>query len=75
MLTVGDGSGYAQNKISENVECEIMQVVMEEAREAYDENIIQELPSDTVAQMEANADRIRQWAEEWCKDNPATSTV
>eukprot|EP00955_Chlamydomonas_euryale_P055008 356004-Chlamydomonas_euryale.AAC.1 len=27
--------GYADNKIRENVECEIMQVVMEEARESY----------------------------------------
>ncbi len=27
--------GYAQKKISENVQCEIMQVIAEEARESY----------------------------------------
>ena len=32
--------GYAQPKIQENVEAEIMQVLLEEARDSYEENII-----------------------------------
>jgi hypothetical protein len=32
---------YPQNKITENIECEIMQVVLDEARESYDERIVQ----------------------------------
>jgi adenylate kinase len=27
--------GYAESKVKENVECEIMQVLLEEARESY----------------------------------------
>ncbi|KAJ2779453.1 factor activating pos9 [Coemansia javaensis] len=53
-----EGRGYKQNKIQENVECEIMQVVLDEARESYKADIVMELPSNTVEDMEANVDKI-----------------
>lgn len=53
--------GYAQNKISENVECEIMMVVLEEAMESYKEEIVKPLPSNTAEEMEANAATMLQW--------------
>jgi adenylate kinase len=31
---------YAQNKIQENIEAEIMQVVLEEARDSYDAQLV-----------------------------------
>ncbi|KAI9594265.1 AAA domain-containing protein [Syncephalis fuscata] len=61
--------GYSQHKISENVECEIMQVVLEEARESYKEEIVVDLQSDTVEQMESNAERIREWTSAWLVNN------
>ena len=54
-------SGYNQRKIQENMECEIMQVVLETARESYAEEIVVELPSNTVADMESNVDRVQRW--------------
>ena len=60
--------GYAQNKITENVECEIMQVVLEEARESYAEEIVHELPSNTVEDMESAVARVRQWLDAWKQD-------
>lgn len=57
--------GYPLNKIQENNEVEIMQVVLDEARESYDEEIVVELNSETVEQIESNVDRISQWIEHW----------
>lgn len=54
-------SGYNQRKIEENMECEIMQVVLETARESYAPEIVVELPSNTVEDMESNVDRVKQW--------------
>ncbi|KAI8804289.1 P-loop containing nucleoside triphosphate hydrolase protein [Cladochytrium replicatum] len=56
--------GYSTKKISENIECEIMQVVLEEARESYAEDVV-ELESNSVEQMDQNVNRICGWAEEW----------
>ncbi|KAJ1979546.1 factor activating pos9 [Dimargaris xerosporica] len=53
--------GYNQKKVEENIECEIMQVVLDEAVESYQQDIILTLPSDTVDQMEDNAQRIEEW--------------
>jgi adenylate kinase len=57
--------GYHQRKITENIECEIMQVVLEEAYDAYKPEIILELTSDSVEEMENNAERIIDWVETW----------
>jgi len=40
--------GYSEKKLDENMDAEIMQVLLEEAREAYDEEIVVELQSDTL---------------------------
>ena len=63
--------GYAAKKITENVECEIMQVILQDAREGYAEQIVHELQSDTVEQLEANAERVVQWADQWRRDKAA----
>ena len=46
-----------------------MQVILEEARESYDEEIVIELRSETTDDMESNADRIAAWVAQWIKDN------
>ena len=62
--------GYSEKKRSENMECEIMQVVTEDARESYDPEIVHELPSNSPADMESNILRIEQWIQQWKQDNP-----
>ncbi|KAJ1996374.1 factor activating pos9 [Coemansia spiralis] len=57
--------GYKPNKIQENVECEIMQVVLDEARESYSSDILMELESNTVDDMEANVEKIAAFAEQF----------
>lgn len=56
---------YKDNKIQENMECEIMQVVLDEARESYKQEIVVELTNNTVEEMESNASRIQQWLASW----------
>ncbi|EGZ12018.1 hypothetical protein PHYSODRAFT_336490 [Phytophthora sojae] len=57
--------GYSEKKVAENVECEIMEVVLQEARESYAPEIVQELPSRTVEDMESNIERILTWVQHW----------
>lgn len=61
--------GYSEKKRSENMECEIMQVVLEESRESYNPDIVHELQSNTPEDMEGNIARIEQWLEAWKVDN------
>ena len=57
--------GYSEKKITENMQCEIMQVVLESARESYAEEVVQELPSNTIGDMESNVSRIETWVDQW----------
>ena len=62
--------GYNEAKLQENLDSEIMEVLLEEAREAYDEECVVELWSKTVEDMEENVERIEQWVESWRKEHP-----
>ena len=49
-------------KITENIDCEIFGVVLEEAQGAYEkEGAVVALSSDSVEDMERNADTLRAW--------------
>ena len=61
--------GYNDKKRSENVECEIMQTVLEDIRESYDPAIIHELQSNTLDDLDSNVARIEQWLENWKANN------
>ena len=54
---------YSQKKVSENVECEIMQVVLESVRESYRAEIIKEVQSNTTEDMDSNVDSITAWVD------------
>ena len=57
--------GYPRQKLQDNVEAEIMQVILDEAREAYREEIVVALPSNTVEDIESNLSRAVSWLEAW----------
>lgn len=61
--------GYSQTKVEENIDAEIMQVILDEARDAYVPEVVVELDSNTVEDMEANIDRIVQWKQQFEKDH------
>ena len=53
--------GYNAKKIEENVTAEIMQVVLDEARESYHPSVVMELQSNRLAEMEQNVCTIANW--------------
>ena len=61
--------GYTEKKRDENVECEIMQIVLDEARASYDHDIITELQSNTVEDLEGNVERVSMWFQNWKANN------
>lgn len=60
-----ESRGYSDIKIKENMSCEIMQVVLDEARSSYAHDIVIQLHSNSVDDMEGNVDRIQTWIDEW----------
>jgi adenylate kinase len=67
-LSIFSHRGYPLKKIQENNEAEIMNVVLEEAREAYAEEIVVALQSENTDDLESNVSRIVQWIEAWQKN-------
>jgi adenylate kinase len=60
-------------KIQENNEAEIMNVVLDEAREAYAEEIVVALQSESTDDLESNVSRIVQWIEAWRNNQESDS--
>merc|ERR1712062_29271 len=52
---------YKEEKIRENIECEIMKIISEEARNGYKEDVVVYLNSNTVEDMEENSSNIVNW--------------
>ena len=61
---------YSLKKITENNEAEIMEVVAQEARDSYEPEIVVELKSESVGDLESNVGRIVEWIHAWKKDHP-----
>ncbi|VVT49232.1 uncharacterized protein SAPINGB_P002168 [Magnusiomyces paraingens] len=60
---------YPENKRDENMDAEIMQIILDEARDSYDENIVIELQSDTIEDLESNVERVVEWRKHWDSNN------
>jgi len=56
---------YPLKKIQENNEAEIMQVVLDEARSSYPEEIVVELKSESTEDLESNIARMVEWIQQW----------
>lgn len=66
--------GYSEKKRMENMECEIMQVVVEEARESYATEIVHEVPSNTLDDLDSALERVTSWYSSWQASNKPAST-
>uniref|UniRef100_A0A7S2R350 Adenylate kinase isoenzyme 6 homolog n=1 Tax=Eucampia antarctica TaxID=49252 RepID=A0A7S2R350_9STRA len=61
--------GYNEKKRSENMEAEIMQVVLDEAKESYDKDIVHEVTSNSLEDIESNITRVELWHKQWMENN------
>lgn len=59
---------YSEQKLQENMDSEIMEVLLEEARESYDDEVVVELRSDDADDIETNVERVHTWIKDW-KEN------
>lgn len=57
--------GYTESKLSNNIECEIFQVLLEEAKESYPEDRVVALRSDTVEDINVNIATLTEWVGNW----------
>ena len=46
-----------------------MEVLLQEAHEAFEPEIVIELTSNTSDEMDSNVDRIEAWVKQWKLDN------
>jgi adenylate kinase len=51
------------------MECEILQTILTEARESYDEEIVVPLANNTLDQMQENKARVHAWISAWRANN------
>lgn len=61
--------GYGEKKLQENMDCEIMEVLLEEARNAYDQEIVVELKGEQTEDIDENVNRLERWIDQWKKDH------
>lgn len=67
-----DSRGYSEEKLQENLDAEIFEVLLDEARQSYDEEIVVELTSETDDEIDSNCARIVAWVDAWRQSNAAT---
>ncbi|XP_021907360.1 adenylate kinase isoenzyme 6 homolog isoform X2 [Carica papaya] len=66
--------GYTGAKLSNNIECEIFQVLLEEAKESYQEDIVLALKSDTIEDISRNVATLSDWVRN-CQPTPADNNL
>ncbi|KAI3952544.1 hypothetical protein MKW92_051529 [Papaver armeniacum] len=57
--------GYNGSKLTNNIECEIFQVLLEEARSSYPEDIVVPLASNCVDDISKNVTTLSDWIRSW----------
>ena len=52
-------------KLTNNIECEIFQVLLEEAMDSYREDLVMPLRSDSVEDISRNVGTLTEWINNW----------
>lgn len=58
--------GYSDQKLASNTECQIFQVLLEEVKENYPEDIVVILRSDSLEDITKNVETLTSWISNWC---------
>ncbi|XP_004504569.1 adenylate kinase isoenzyme 6 homolog [Cicer arietinum] len=57
--------GYKDSKLSNNVECEIFQVLLEEAKQSYAEDKVVAMESNNIEDISRNVATLTDWIRNW----------
>lgn len=55
---------YNEKKLKSNIECEIFETILNEAKDSYDPDIVHELNGNNDKDFKTNVTTIRQWIKE-----------
>ncbi|XP_021773812.1 adenylate kinase isoenzyme 6 homolog [Chenopodium quinoa] len=58
--------GYTGSKLTNNIECEIFQTLLEEAKDSYQEDVVVAMKSDSIDDIEKNVADLTDWVASWC---------
>jgi adenylate kinase len=61
-------SGYNSKKIQNNIECEIFQMALDEARSSYKKDIVFDVRGETEEDMEKNLEHVEKFLDSWKED-------
>lgn len=62
---------YPQKKLQENIDAEIFEVLVEEAKESFAADIVVTLPSVSTEDIQQNCDRIKTWIQTFVAQHAA----
>ena len=60
---------YNEKKLDDNVQCEIFQTILDEARDSYKAEIVHEIRSDVIEDVDKNTNNISLWIDNWISNN------
>jgi adenylate kinase len=60
---------YSDKKIEQNIQSEIFQVCLDDARETFDESLIHEIINETEDDFKKNIENLSNWINQWSADN------
>lgn len=60
-----ENRGYSGKKLEDNIQCEIFQTILDEARDSYKVDIVHELPSNNPEDLEDNLEKISAWIQQY----------
>jgi adenylate kinase len=63
--------GYSDKKRTENIDAEIQQVLLDQARDSYAPEVVVELASCSVDDLDANVQQIADFVRQWLADADA----
>ncbi|XP_070541811.1 adenylate kinase isoenzyme 6-like [Ptychodera flava] len=64
-----EARGYTGRKLQDNIQCEIFQTILEEARNSYLPSIVYELSSNEPEEIDSNIEKIRSTILKWKMNN------
>ncbi|XP_021863916.2 adenylate kinase isoenzyme 6 homolog [Spinacia oleracea] len=67
--------GYSGSKLSNNIECEIFQMLLEEAKESYQEDIVVAMKSDSIDDINKNVSDLTDWVASWCNNSAQSDNM
>ena len=64
-----DGRGYSGKKMEDNITCEIMQTILDEAVDHFGEERVTQLQSDSKEDLKKNCQKIQEFITQWIESH------